>query len=512
MMRTALLPLYFAFVTSAMAQARNANWVIANGVWMSFTDSSMSIQPALYTVEGRSSCISDTSGQFLLLVDNTGVRDAQFNLLAGASSAELGWTHPGSSYLILPKPEASGHYCILVNEMPPNARAGLVEVDLTANGGAGAVVSAGTNWYMQHTTSKLTATTDTMETGYWIVQHEDSSDAFHSYHLTSGGLDPVPVVSHGGRTYLTNTPNQINADLLRPMKFSFQGDKLAAITFHTALDSNAIELFHFNRTSGEVSFWAHIDNRLYMLDSAGALISGVDLINHFTMDCEFSIDGNHLYYTYGDTLSMDGELRLAQLDLDDPDPSAIQYSAFFAGATWSYVFAEPGATGAFVLTGLDGRIYQRANSWPGDNRPITSFYALPLQMGDLSGPDGNIFMDVSEWIYPPSGAYFWGLPNISKRYVDSKPITTGLGYDEPQAPFFICPNPVVGQSLVSLPGYARPSQIRWHNALGQVVMHAQVEMHGKSVVLDRNGLPSGIYIVELMSGNRSLGFVRVVCE
>ena len=202
-------------------QARNANWVFSDGMWMTFTDSSMVMLPSPYNGTGRSACISDTTGQFLLLVDDTGIRNAQFNLLPGASAAELGWSTAGSSYLVLPKPGSPLHYMVLVNETPPDARAGYVEVDLGANSGMGGVAFAGTTWYMQHATAKLTATTDESETGYWVVQHADSGDIFEAFHLTATGMDPVPVLSNAGRSYLTHASGYINADLLRPMKFSF---------------------------------------------------------------------------------------------------------------------------------------------------------------------------------------------------------------------------------------------------------------------------------------------------
>ncbi len=146
MIRAILSTLSFCSLVALFGQARNANWVFSDGMWMQFTDTSMAMLPSPYSSAGRSSCISDTSGQFVLLVDDAGIRDAQFNLLPGASAEELGWTSAGASYLVLTKPGSPAHYCIFVNEMPPNARAGVVEVDLNANGGAGGIISPCTKW------------------------------------------------------------------------------------------------------------------------------------------------------------------------------------------------------------------------------------------------------------------------------------------------------------------------------------------------------------------------------
>ncbi|MEO5584144.1 MAG: hypothetical protein ABIQ75_01695, partial [Flavobacteriales bacterium] len=235
------LSLQFCIVACCSAQARNANWVFSSGMWMSFADTSATILPSPYAGPAPATCISDTSGQFLLLVDNSGIRNALFAPLQGATAADLGWNTPAANYLILPKPGAPERYFIFINEGPPTARGGYVEVDLAANGGAGAAVGVGTTWYMAHVTAKLSATTDAVEQGYWIVQHEDNSDAFRSYHLTDQGMAAAPVVSHAGGTYLPDTPGYENADRWGKMKLSFQGDKLAAIKHGYDLDTNALE-------------------------------------------------------------------------------------------------------------------------------------------------------------------------------------------------------------------------------------------------------------------------------
>jgi hypothetical protein len=54
--------------------------------------------------------------------------------------------------------------------------------------------------------------------------------------------------------------------------------------------------------------------------------------------------------------------------------------------------------------------------------------------------------------------------------------------------------------------------VRWHDILGHVLQEAPVAFYGPSLVLDRKGLPAGMYIVEPMAKGKSLGFVRVLCE
>ncbi len=500
-MRAISLPICVIAFLAVHSQARNANWVFSDGMWMHFTDTSMAMLPSPYSSTGRSSCLSDTTGEFLLLVDDTGIRDAQFNLLSGASTAELGWTEPGSSYLILPKPGAPTHYFILVNEMPPDARAGYVEIDLVANGGEGGVVSPGTTWYMQHATAKLTATTDVAEAGYWVVQHADSGNAFNAFHVTEQGLDPVPVISHAGRSYLPDAPGYINADLLRPMKFSFQGDKLAAITFHSDLDSNALELFHFNRTDGMFSFWAHITTDQYGLNPEGQLIPLSYGWRRFIPDMDFSPDGLHLYYLCSDTSYNGGQAYLVQAELGDPDQSAIQHSAFVFMGAGLYVYPGWDGAGGFLLSALDGSLYARTNNHEFTGNGFFDIYTVPLSMGIFSGPNTIPLYDVGDLLSVPYAGNVGSLPNLCKRYVDSAPMTTTVSAQQGAgSQVRAWPNPNIGFFMVQWNGTAGTTQARLLDATGRTLPGKWALHHGDNA-MDISHVANGTYVLQLRNGD-----------
>ncbi|MBS1547540.1 MAG: T9SS type A sorting domain-containing protein [Bacteroidetes bacterium] len=475
---------------------------------MSFSDSLMTLASTAYQGHGRSSCISDTSGQFLLLVDDTGIRDAQFNLLTGASAMALGWDTAGASYLILPKPGAPTRYCIFVNEKWPNARAGYVEVDLAANGGAGGVVPPGTTWYMQHTTDKLTATTDSAETGYWVVQHVDSGDAFHAFHLSGLGLDPAPVVSHAGRSYLADTPGYINADRVRPMKFSPQGDKLGVITMGSDLDTNAIELFHFNRDAGTVDFWAQVANRQFALNLEGSVVPWHSTLNPFILDLEFSPDGNHMYYVNGDSILFAGSIYAIQVELANEDVDSIQYSAFGLMAIGNYNYPGWDPFGSFLLTGLNGHLYARANTYTINPNWLIDLFSVPLEMGMISGPNAIPLLDVGYLLYAPSGGNPVVMPNISKRYVDSAPVTTGLPHMEAITALRVWPNP--GNSLIEVrwSGLTKTADARFTDATGRAVPGIW-HLHPGENTMDISGLADGIYMLHVQSADE-VSQVRIV--
>lgn len=508
MNRLLSLSLQFCIVACCSAQARNANWVFSSGMWMSFADTSVTILPSPYAGPAPATCISDTSGQFLLLVDNTGIRNALFTPLQGATAVDLGWSTPAANYLILPKPGAPERYFIFINEEPPSARGGYVEVDLAANGGAGAAVGVGTTWYMDHVTAKLSATTDAVEQGYWIVQHEDNSDAFRTYHLSDQGMAATPVVSHAGGTYLPDTPGRENADRWGKMKLSFQGDKLAVIKHGYHLDTNALELFHFDRTNGAVNFWAHLTPQINFINGNWEVNPWFQTSLYLT-GCEFDPDGLHLYvnhYMEGGV----GNIYIAQMDLSDPAPDAIQSSAFQFQGIGNNVYNGYDHQGQELLSGPN-RLYARAVRPNFSTNPIYMVHNIPTQMSYLSGPEVVFPINFIVPSPPLLTDSVGGFPNVCKRYVDSKPVVTSIAEERPTV-IGIWPNPVTDKAVLACSGPERPTGVRWHDVMGRIVAETDIELLGPSLVLDRQALPAGMYLVEVLSHGRSIGTVRVVCE
>ncbi len=512
-MRTLATPLFLLASMVACGQARNANWVFSDGMWMHFADSAMAMVPSPYNSSSRSACISDISGQFLLLADDTGIRDAQFNLLAGGSAAELGWNVPNGNYLILPMPAAPQRYLVLVNEMPPDARAGYVEVDLAENGGAGAVVAPGTTWYMQHTTAKLTATTDAAGEGYWIAQHADSGDALLAFHLSIAGLDPVPVTSHAGRSYVAQTSNPINADLQRPMKFSSTGHLLGAITMRNDLDSNAIELFHFNRETGSFNHLAQLTTQRNFLDMEGQVHEDNLVRIRYFYDLDFSSDDLHLYYDSWDTVGTGIQPYFCQVELSNMTEAAMQRSAFVLFGSGVEAMPGPDQLGNRLMVAPDGFAYLRQRTGPSPwGVSIVQVFALPSSMGLFSGPDKVPLYETESFPPAPYANFVGPLPNLCKRYVDSTPLVTHAQVPRANNLFKVWPNPMLEQMTISVVGRERPTRMKWYDLLGNTVRETPVQDEGGIIRVQRQGLPAGVYLVEMVAGACSLGFIRVMCR
>lgn len=124
--------------------------------------------------------------------------------MPGGDAATLGWGQP-AQFLVLPKPAYPGRYYVLIDEDMPGHRGGAVEVDMTFNNGLGAVV--GNAILVRGQASQpSSARANADNSGYWIMQHKDGTDAFESYLLSATGIAPQPVITQAGSDFLQAPP------------------------------------------------------------------------------------------------------------------------------------------------------------------------------------------------------------------------------------------------------------------------------------------------------------------
>lgn len=477
-----------------LAQARNTNWVFGSGVWLHIGPDAVTSVPMTDTVSLRNACISDTAGQFLLLADDFGIRNALFDTIQGGSPTELGWNVPAGNYLVLPMPGEPEQYAVFINELPPSARAGMVLVDMAANGGAGAVLG-GTTWFMEQTTAKLTATTDSAETGYWVLQHRDNNDAFLAFHLTADGLDPVPVISHAGTTYLPDTGPMDNMDRRGQMTFSFQGDRLGLVKNDVSVDTNKVELFNFNRSAGTLELWAEI--------WASSLTGGIIYPStpYKMKGLDFDTTGQYLFVGTFDNAVSSNMVYSVQFDLLAAPPDSLwDQTIFWLG--W----------GTPAPDYFDGRY---GTSFAVDP------YGFLLSHAWLS-PTSGIFSQLIDRRMPPLSFSFnynpveakimGGFPSLCKRYVDNRNLTTAIPERTQISAIGLRPNPMRHRAALVFHGPAKPTGVIWRDALGRVVKESTVARSGPAFMLDRTGVPAGFYLVEIQGAKGNLGVVKVICE
>lgn len=145
-------------------------------------------------------------------------------------------------------------------------------VDMSLAAGLGSVTVKNTPLFSP-SAEKLTAARHCNGSDIWIIGHEQGSNRFHSYLLTSAGLSSTAVTSAIGSSYA-------GFNYAGYLRTSPSGKKLAVAVY-----AKCLELFDFDNATGSIS------NPL--------------LLNNYPWiyGCEFSPDGSKLYASSGFTTS-----------------------------------------------------------------------------------------------------------------------------------------------------------------------------------------------------------------
>jgi gliding motility-associated-like protein len=201
-----------------------------------------------------SAVMSDSIGNLLFFTNGHKVWDRNFNQLAGSTSLD-GDVGVGQPCLIVPIPDDPDKYIIFTNDVviisPDNSYTtkGLryTTIDMSLNNGLGDTVAKSVNLpLMSPACQKLTGMYDEIGKVYWVLVHKWESDQFYAYPVSKDGVGN-PVITSIGSVHGGGFTNQSN--MLGYMKFSPDGKQVAlAIS-----GSDKVELFDFNKSTGEVS-------------------------------------------------------------------------------------------------------------------------------------------------------------------------------------------------------------------------------------------------------------------
>jgi hypothetical protein len=480
-----------------MAQARNAHWALA-GVYTETEPgmvwSGMDGTPAMlfnFTF-GHSECsaaISDTAGQLVLFASKQKIYRANGEELYQSLAAWQNGT-VSQGQLFLPRPgDADLYDLIMIDSQPDSTISSLVKpkaihllVDAGNAPGSESLVG-GEVTFGYNLTERLTGTPHANGSDYWILMHEWKSDKFLAHQLSSTGLDTIPVVSHAGAVHSANYGTcETNRNRIGEMKFSYAGDKVAICSANMVcgtpvLQPNIVQLFRFNDTTGEVSYW-------------------MTLLDHLrTYGIEFSQDGSKLYIPGVD----EADRYVDQYDLSLPDTTSIQGSR-------TRVFAVPyngelsQATPCAVELAPNGKIYV---SHSGTSLDVIQWPDLP---GSACGYEqGGLAL--------PSPIHYLSHTNQIKRYHDSefRRDDVGLGAELKEPSFAIWPNPATSSIRLRLPENLTTPRVRIHDNTGRLLRKESGHVVLNSTV-DVSSLASGMYTVSLLDGGRMVGKARLVVQ
>ena len=267
--------------------------------------------------------ISDSIGNLLFYTDGESVWNRNHTLMPNGNGTMLGSSASTQNAIIVPKPNNPNRYYIFtVDANGGPFGLSYSEVDLTANGGNGDLVSFN-NLLITPTTEKVTAVRHYNLRDFWVITHEWNSNRFHAYLIEPTGVNNTPVTTSIGSTH-----GGVSQNAGGYMKASPDGTKIGLVLTDTA---RLAEVFDFDDNTGLVSNPINIPRSTF---------------SNFTVyGVEFSSNSRFMYVA---TSSNPGKLH--QFDLQAGNISQIVQSGQIPVAT------HPGFIGALQIA-INGKIY-----------------------------------------------------------------------------------------------------------------------------------------------------------
>ena len=315
------------------------------------------------TYEG-SATICNPSGQLLFYTDGITVWNKNHQIMPNGTGL-MGNPSSSQAGVIVPKPGSASIYYVFTSEEHGNPNGfRYSEVDLTLNGGLGAVTLNKNILLATPTCEKVTAVKKADGTGYWVVTHAFGTNKFMAYSVTSSGIAMTPVESAIG-----SIPTVISHSV-GYLKASPDGKKMVSCNF-----SKNLELYDFDALTGQLS---------------NVKILNTKMANY---GAEFSPSGAVLYVTTGTGQYIQ---QLFQYNLQAPNIAA---SAISLGVT-SLQY------GALQLA-RDGKIYLSIS-----DREYIAIIHQPEKLGTTCNVEEN-------GIFIGPGVAVFGLPQFIQSYFDT---------------------------------------------------------------------------------------------
>ena len=283
----------------------------------------------LNTGEGCAS-ISDSSGNLLFYTDGVTVYNKNHAIMLNGTGLK-GHDSSVQSAIIVPKPNSSTiYYIFTVDAQAGPEGLNYSEVDMTLDGGFGAITTTKNVNLIPRSTEQITAVLHSNGTDIWVITHPWDSNKFNTYLVTSTGLNITPVVSSTA-LMLTWPPGTDGTNgSVGQLKVSPNGNKVGICNI-----DEGTHIADFNNTTGVISNMIQVS------------------IRSFDYGLEFSPSGKRMYVTSQLGNSIDGVHSLFQYNIDAIDVASSEI-----------LIAKQYCLGSSLQLGSDGKIYAAVDSTP----------------------------------------------------------------------------------------------------------------------------------------------------
>ena len=408
--------------------------------------------------EGCSS-ISDNSGSLLFYTNGMKIWNKLQKVMPNGDGL-LGHASSTQSCIIVPKPGNSRFFYVFTTDASENDFLNGLRysvVDICLDSGYGDVVSTEkNNKLLGLTNEKLICIRHANLNDYWIVTHQNNTDAFYSFRLTGTGIVDK-IISHTG----TIDANR-NGDWGGQMVASPNGLKIA-----------------YAKPSMLKGFTLLLD-----FDPSTGVISNEQTLNtlHFEYGVSFSPDNSKLYF------STVGHGEIYQYNLNAGNLAAIISSK-------TYLLQNgPDGYGEIQLA-PDGKIYI---SKAGESK--LSAILFPNNLGTTCS-----YIDSA--INLGGKSLSFGLPNFIAGYYYSNTTfscndTTSINGFGQCSGLTIYPNPFSIQTTIRSDKIFKNATLEVYNSLGQKVKQFD-NISGEPIIFNRDDLASGPYFLRLTQDNKT---------
>jgi gliding motility-associated-like protein len=233
-------------------QRENSNWYFGINAAINFpaTGAPAAVAGSAMNTYEATTAVSDAAGQLLFYSNSENIWNRNNQIMQ--NGANLGGHQSASQGVISVQSLTNAQqYYVFVVDAAENQLAGGLKyslVDMTQQGGLGAVTTRRVQVSSVQLTEKLTTVPHANGRDTWVLVHGWQTNAFYAYLLSPTGLQTTPVVTNIGSIHNGGGGNFGNANSVGYMRASPNGSKLAV-----GVRDASFELFDFNPATGQLS-------------------------------------------------------------------------------------------------------------------------------------------------------------------------------------------------------------------------------------------------------------------